>query len=397
MALSLHTIINFVETPFKLKLLAGRESLKNKVSWIYYTEDASTIEFIRGGELAVTLGINFERQKDNLNINDENHLYNFLKEYIDAFVEHGASGLIINTGKYIKEIPQSIIDYCNEKKFPLLTMPWEVHTIDLMQEVGNMISSDNQNTDTIEKYFYRAIFEKEKFDPAQIENTPFYDAKGFSMVIVKFNADLFNHDVRKIKRYVQYSLNQKLNIDQNLYCSLVHKQKIVYIIKDSIKAFPNEVFTACKADKNFKDSMISVSDSAATVEELDSLYKHASVALEINSDSEKINCYEDLGIYKILVGVKDKKILTRFYDDTLGKLNQMEAGKRDDFVRTLEIYLKTGGNILQIAKLSNAHRNTVLYRINKIEELLGIDISDGEVRTALQVALYLKKIISGGI
>ena len=154
MALSLHTIINFVETPFKLKLLAGRESLKNKVSWIYYTEDASTIEFIRGGELAVTLGINFERQKDNLNINDENHLYNFLKEYIDAFVEHGASGLIINTGKYIKEIPQSIIDYCNEKKFPLLTMPWEVHTIDLMQEVGNMISSDNQNTDTIEKYFY---------------------------------------------------------------------------------------------------------------------------------------------------------------------------------------------------------------------------------------------------
>ena len=107
--------------------------------------------------------------------------------------------------------------------------------------------------------------------------------------------------------------------------------------------------------------------------------------------------YENLGIYKILVGVKDKKILTRFYDDTLGKLNQMEAGKRDDFVRTLEIYLKTGGNILQIARLSNAHRNTVLYRINKIEELLGIDISDGEVRTALQVALYLKKIISGGI
>ena len=81
----------------------------------------------------------------------------------------------------------------------------------------------------------------------------------------------------------------------------------------------------------------------------------------------------------------------------MGKLDQMEQSKREDFMRTLEIYLKTGGNILQIAKLSNAHRNTVLYRIKKIEELLGIDISEGEVRTALQVALYLKKIISGGI
>ena len=119
-------------------------------------------------------------------------------------------------------------------------------------------------------------------------------------------------------------MNQRLNVDQNQYCSLVHKQKIVYIIKDSDKNFPDEVFTACKADRNFKDDMISVSDNAATVEELDSLYKHASVALEINSDSEKINRYEDLGIYKILVDVKDKKILTRFYDDTLGKLNQME-------------------------------------------------------------------------
>ena len=51
MALSLQTIINYTETPFKLKLLAGRKGLQKNVSWVFYTEDPSTIEFIRGGEL----------------------------------------------------------------------------------------------------------------------------------------------------------------------------------------------------------------------------------------------------------------------------------------------------------------------------------------------------------
>ena len=392
MALSLQTIVNSIQTPFKLKILAGREGLKKNVSWIYYTEDASTIEFIRGGELAVTLGINFERQKDNLNINDKNHLHIFLQEYIDNFIEHNASGLVINVGKYIKEVPQSIIDYCDERDFPLFTMPWEVHTIDLMQEVGNMISSDNQNANTVEKYFYRAIFEREKFEPTQIGNTPFFDTKFFSIAIMSFNPELFNYDISKTKRYVLYSFNHKMNISQMTYCTFIHKHKIVYILKNETSDFLKELLRVSMTDKFFKDSIISISDISDSVEEMHELYKHASVALEINSEPGRINYYEDLGVYKIIVGVKDRKILRKFYDDTLGKLNELEPTKREDFIKTLSLYLKTGGNILQIAKLNNTHRNTVLYRINRLEELLEVDLSDGETRTALQVALYLRTI-----
>ncbi len=392
MALTLQTIINFTETPFRLKLLAGKEGLKKNVSWIYYTEDASTIEFIRGGELAVTLGINYEREKDNLNKKGKNHLYEFLKVYIDNFIEHNATGLIINTGKYITEIPESIIKYCDEKAFPLFSMPWEVHTIDLMQEVGNMISSDNQNSNTVEKFFYRAVFEKEKFDPVQIANTAFYDTQNFSVVIINFSLEQFNNDTEKIKRYIQYTFNPKMNISQSQYCSFLHKQKIVYIVKDDNTQFLHEILLVAGVDRFFKDSLISVSDYSSSVDDLSELYKHASVALEINSQVHKINYYEDLGIYKIIVGVKNKKILQKFYDDTLGKLNDMENEKREDFLKTLSLYLKTGGNVLKVAELNNAHRNTILYRINRLQEILGVDLSDGEIRTELQVALYLRTI-----
>ena len=392
MALSLQTIFNFTETPFKLKLLAGKKGFKKNVSWVYYTEDAATIEFIRGGELAVTLGVNFERSKDNLGIHSDDYIYIFLKEFIDEFIKHDATGLIINTGKYIKEIPQRVIDYCNEKDFPLLSMPWEVHTIDLMQEIGNMIVSDNQNTNTIERYLYKAIYRKNDFDPNQIANTNFRDAKTFTIMLVDLKESLFNENLEKIKRYVQFTFNARISLKQTDYASFIHNHKVIFILKNVEPFAIQEIFKLVKEDRYFKDSIVSVSDSTDTVEELSEIYEHAKIALEINSEPDKINYYENLGLYKILFDVKNPKILKTFYNENLGKLEELDADKKEDFLRTLALYLKTGGNALKVAELNNAHRNTILYRISRMEEILGFDFSDGEIRTAMQVCLYIRNL-----
>lgn len=393
MALSLQTVLNFTETPFKLKLLSGRQGIKKNVSWVCYAEDKETIEFIRGNELAITLGVNFERSKDNLGIHSENEMFEYLKEFVDEFIKHDATGLVINTGKYIKEVPQKLIEYCDEKGFPLFSMPWEIHTIDLMQEVGNMIANDNLNTKSIEKYFYKAIFEKKDFDPLQIKNTVFRDAKQFMILLVELKKELFNDDMMKIKRYVEYNFCSHLNIKQNEYACLIHNHKIIFILQDSGFYEIQEIFNTAKADKFFKDSAVSISDSTNSVEGLSEIYPHAEAALEINANPEKINFYDDLGLYKILIDVKNPEVLRSFYKEKLGKLDEFDAAKKEDFLQTLTLYLKTGGNILKVSDLNNAHRNTIIYRINKMQELLNLDFSDGEVRTELQVALYIKNLL----
>ena len=393
MALSLQTIINFTETPFKLKLLAGRQGIKKNVSWVCYAEDKETIEFIRGNELAITLGVNYERSKDNLGIHSENDMFEYLKEFVDEFIKHGATGLVLNTGKYIKAVPQKLIDYCDEKDFPLFSMPWEIHTIDLMQEIGNMIANDNLNTQSVEKYFYKAIFEKNDFDPLQVKNTVFRDTKEFMIVLIELKEELFNDDMMKIKRYVEYNFCSHLNIKQNEYACFIHNHRIIFIMKDAGFCEIHEIFNNAKSDKFFKDSKISISDVTNSVTGLSEIYIHAEAALEINASPEKINFYDDLGIYKILIDVRNKGILKNFYKEKLGKLETMEEAKHEDFLHTLDLYLKTGGNILQVAKLNNAHRNTIIYRINKMEELLFSDFSDGETRTELQVALYIKNLL----
>ncbi len=392
MALSLQTIIHFTQTPFKLKLLAGRQGLKKNVSWVCYAEDIATIEFIRGNELAITLGVNYERQKDNLGLEKDN-LFEFLKSFVDEFIKHGATGLVINTGKYIKEVPQNLIEYCDQKGFPLFSMPWEIHTIDLMQEIGNMIATDNLSTNSIEQYFYKAIFEKKDFDPLQVRNTPFRDTQNYMIVLVELNESLFNDDMMKIRRYVKYTFCSRQNINQNDYVCFIHNHKIIYILKDAGFYEIEEIFEAAKADKFFKDSAVSISDSTNSVEGLSEIYPHAEASLEINANPDKINFYDDLGLYKILIDVKNPEVLRSFYKEKLGKLDEFDAAKKEDFLQTLTLYLKTGGNILKVSDLNNAHRNTIIYRLNKMQELLNLDFTNGETRTELQVALYIKNLL----
>ena len=392
MALSVESVYNIIKNKYKLTLIAGKKGLNRAISWIYYTEDPSTIEYIRGGELAITLGVNFERQQDNKGDESEN-LTQFLKTYIDNFQMHNASGLIINNGKYIHEIPQKIIALCDELSFPLFIMPWEIHTIDVMQEVGNMLATDRQNAFSVENFFYTAIFMPESLDVHQILNTPFHDAKEFAVVLLEIEMKRFNNDIEQIKRYVNFSFNPKLNLPVNSYAGFVHNQKVIYVLKENFEKAAYEIARIAANDKYFYGKKTALSDSCRNQKELPDMYNHALYAMELTDSVNSLGRYDSLGLFKILVEVKNRKVLEQMYEDTLGKLDVFAEDKRADYLKTLELYLKYGGNIQRLSDENASHRNTVVYRIHKIEEALKVDLSDGDTRSLIQTALYIKKFL----
>lgn len=76
MALSVRKIFDRIKNKYRLSLLAGSLGLSRTVSWVYYSEDSSTVDYIRGGEIAITLGVFLERYGDDV-CDDEGHLLNF--------------------------------------------------------------------------------------------------------------------------------------------------------------------------------------------------------------------------------------------------------------------------------------------------------------------------------
>ena len=61
--------------------------------------------------------------------------------------------------------------------------------------------------------------------------------------------------------------------------------------------------------------------------------------------------------------------------------------RRSDLVRTLRVYLATGANASEAADRLFLHRNSILYRLARIEQLTGLDLKDPHARLALQLAL----------
>ncbi|MFL5706404.1 MAG: PucR family transcriptional regulator, partial [Ktedonobacteraceae bacterium] len=87
--------------------------------------------------------------------------------------------------------------------------------------------------------------------------------------------------------------------------------------------------------------------------------------------------------------------LTEFYQETLGPL--LPAANRGDttLIETLEGFFHCNGNLSETARSMHLHRNSLLYRLGRIEEILGRSLEDSELRLSLQIALKIHHLLHG--
>jgi PucR C-terminal helix-turn-helix domain len=97
-------------------------------------------------------------------------------------------------------------------------------------------------------------------------------------------------------------------------------------------------------------------------------------------------CYEELGIYRLLLQVGDMQQLRQFAEDVLGPLLDYDARHKVDLVGTLSIYLNQHESLKQTARVLLVHVNTVTYRIQRIEQLTSLDLANPDHRLSAHVA-----------
>lgn len=393
MALTLQTLFNSTAGLYRLKLLAGRKGMHHPVSWMYYTEDASTIDFIRGGELALTTGMNIERTKPAGGDDGYTHAVDYLTRLITCLHELDAAGLIINTGKYVNGISEEIKSLCDTLRFPLFSMPWEIHIVDIMQDYGNRIVGERQKRKTISELFYNALFDPQKFDAAELGDTSFDKAVSYGIVLLELPEELFRKSDDEIFRYIDYSFNAKLDFPQSLFCWFIHDHKVVYVFHADPEQQGAVISRAAAEDRYFRFMKTAVSGTCRSPDSLFHEYEHAVLALRLCGDGERLSCYSGLGMFKLLSEIRDRAVLEQYYEDVLGKLAVLGSDKRTDYLKTLRLYIDNSCRVAAAALENSIHRNTVNYRIHKVKEILGADLDDAEVRYRIRTALYIRELI----
>jgi len=101
----------------------------------------------------------------------------------------------------------------------------------------------------------------------------------------------------------------------------------------------------------------------------------------------------DLGVYQLILSLSDKDKLIEFKDQTLGKLEEYDMRQHADLIKTLEAFFACHGNLSQTAEMLIVHRNTLLYRMNRINQIAQIDLNRPETRLALHLALTIRRLM----
>jgi PucR family transcriptional regulator, purine catabolism regulatory protein len=117
-------------------------------------------------------------------------------------------------------------------------------------------------------------------------------------------------------------------------------------------------------------------------------------ALELAARLEEpVVYFGEASLYDLLDGVQAPALLEAFSDHWLTPLVTYDERHRTALVSTLAAYFAHNGNMARTAHVLNIHRNTLVYRLGRITEILQLDMDDADVRLNLQLALKIRRMM----
>lgn len=97
--------------------------------------------------------------------------------------------------------------------------------------------------------------------------------------------------------------------------------------------------------------------------------------------------FQDLGLLHWLFRLPADVRKDNPYLDQIQALAAYDQEQHADLVHTLEVYLGQGSSVVDAADALHIHRNTLLHRLERIEEIISVDLRQPEQRLNLHVAL----------
>ncbi|MEA2283606.1 MAG: hypothetical protein QOK21_4213 [Solirubrobacteraceae bacterium] len=114
-----------------------------------------------------------------------------------------------------------------------------------------------------------------------------------------------------------------------------------------------------------------------------------------DDEAPNVLAFEDTGAYRLLLPAmsEDAAELQRFYAETIAPLVAYDEQYETDLVQTLETFLDADGNVAGTAQRLFTHRHTVRYRLERVRDLTGLDVSSTDGREKLGLGLKAMRVL----
>ncbi len=386
MAIQVEKVYKGSMEQYKMKLVAGKEGLKNIISWVHILENVVVKGYVRGNEFVFTTGIVYQNSE-------------FLLEFVKGLYEYHVSALAINIGPYIQEIPEVVIQFCDDHAFPLFTIPWEVQIIDVTKNYCSQIIEDRQNESNAASIFKDILFDSADIASYQVELSGYGFDIGASYCALIMVLDMDNNMNRN--NYLQISRNSikmLMNWMDVKHIVFNRNGQIVAVLseisKEQLIQIAEKIHQELSARQYCFHINMGVGKIVNCIYDLTDSYTCAGHSLNLaKKTDESIVFYHRMDIYKILLLIEQTEVLRDLYQETIGTLEKIDQTTNAGYVKLLIDYIEYNGNIKKLAEDMYVHRNTINYKLKQIHKLINCDMKQMEDRFRIMLALKIGKLL----
>ncbi len=385
MAITVNTLMEELKEDYHLKYITGEENGEHVVTWVHLMEDASVAELFVGNELVVTSGYAAREEST-------------LLRFIDEINQKQIAGLVINVGKYILQIPQSVIDRCNQYEIPLLTMPWEMSATEFAKSCCVRIERRAMEIEQINQAAMHAI--QSPNNPADYisQLSEYFDENaGFQILVI--SVKIPEEDRRVAITRAMLRIHSAVYKWEFQFLLFQMEQRFVLILNQKDRDITDElaerivdVYLKHGWDQN--SLHIGIGEPVDFFPLLSKGYHSAISALRRGiMQGSAVQRFSDMGFYKLLYSIPDDALLDEYYRQRLAPLLEYDDEHNGSYVETLFRYLLHDGSLSAVAEEMYTHRNTINYRMGKIRELLGLQLDTQHERFPLVLAFHIGVIL----
>ncbi len=373
-----------------MALIAGKEGLSRRVSWVHITETTYMADFLKGGEFILATGVGIHSTDD------------FLK-FLTALIRHQAAGLCVDTGDYMPHLPQEVLDFCEAHRFPLFTLPKEVSFESLIRPMSRYLMEQTYRSDTLAAALQAVITH-----PAQAASfLPVLEKNGWKdgSECVVFVLSAGKDEKEESRKMLLRALAHALRDLTGLYCVLEiapYPAAVLMLPEGGEKSLRHVTDKLARAAASALPEgaplYLGAGHPVTNVQELGRSFHQARAICRLQKSGSiplSSHLMEDLGIWQLLLEVPDEA-LRKYCSGQIAPLLSYDREHGTALARVLKEYLSQDGSVAKTAEHFYVHRNTVTYQLHKAEEILCVNLSSLKVRSELLAAFCAQELLSGG-
>lgn len=380
--LKLDTFKNF-------ELVSGGSGLNRSVSWPNIAQTVSIREWLAGGDVILMSGVGLE-------ITDE-----FLKDIVVQAAQGGAACIImLISPEHIAKIPEAVVQEAVDRGLALFAAPWETRLSKVIGSISMLVSNDRFEerirNDFLDRLLAGEINREEEESCILLEKYGLLGKKTVVVIDYRFDSADLNNINHKNYAYhnerIMTGMIEKfaMRFDKVNYLNRYNSQVFILSAGDKDE---NEILAAVREiyasfEKESEGAQVRIGIGEITDKSLEKSFEQAKTA-KCSVKEKGVLFYKELGIYQLLFYIDDRERIAEYVNKYLCPVIEYDKKYNQNLFETLREYLKNSQNLARTAQKLYIHRNTMIKRVEKLEDILGCSFKEADTVNQLYNAVKI--------